>query len=165
MPLDANDKTYLTATLVPAIAAAVANEILTKRLVPATNRPLQTVISDLFSGEQSGASLVAPASKTFRQAQLARIEAALIADATRDAAMLTAIDGQRAVINQLLGAIQTGGGDPDITALVTRLDALPGQITAAATGAADAVLARVRAAELAQAAALAPEAPAPGAPS
>jgi hypothetical protein len=147
--LDAADKAYLTGPF----AQAIVKELLAAQ-VKATGRDVQTVLSDLFSGEQSPGSLVAPTQKTIRQQQLARLEQALAASASRETAANLAIGAQREVIDRLLLTIESGGGDPDIGALVQRLDNLPTAVEDAAREAALAVLDRVRAAEEAQARAL-----------
>lgn len=71
MPLDAADKTYLTGTLVPAIAKAVSGI-----KVRDTDRDLSTVLSDLFAGEQRATSVIAETTSTYRQKQLSRLEQA-----------------------------------------------------------------------------------------
>lgn len=115
MPLDAADKTYLTGTLVPAIAKAVAGIQIRE-----TDRDLNTVLSDLFSGEQRATSVIAPTSTTYRQKQLARLEAAVKADEASDvtalAEVLAAVRAGQAVNPDLLAAALLPGLAAAITA-------------------------------------------------
>lgn len=101
MPLDSNDKTWLTGTLVDAIVKEIK-----ATSIRATNRNLETVLSDLFSGEQAANSMISPTSTTWRQKQLTRIEQALAADALRDAAELARDIAQTELIQQVRQAVE-----------------------------------------------------------
>lgn len=143
-----------------AVAGAVTKHLMTTHQVRATgSRNPDTILSDLLAGEQSPGSLIVPTSQTYRQRQLARIEAAAVADEVRDRATTVALGELRAVIGELVTLVKAGGGDPDLAGVFARLDALPELVENAADQAARGVLDRVRAAEVAQAAAYADATP------
>jgi hypothetical protein len=93
--------------------------------------------------------------KAYAWAVLQRTRADLVAatagDAARDAALATAIDGVRGVCETLLTVIQSGGGDVDVAAILTKLDEVQAAAVDAAGAAANDVLNKIRAAQQAEA--------------
>jgi hypothetical protein len=117
MPLDNSDKAWLTGTMVPAIVRAMQN-----MPVRATDRDLETVLSDMFAGEQSPTSLVSTTASTYRQAQLNRIEAALTADAATLAELRTALDALPGAVVAQIGSVP-GVNQADLESAVNRATA------------------------------------------
>jgi glycosyl hydrolase family 25 len=96
--------------------------------------------------------------KRYAWAVLQRLGATLVAaqaaDAARDAAVQSAVDGITNIVGQLLSLVQAGGGDVDSAAILAKLDEVKAASTAAAQQAAQGVLDRLQHAAEVEAAAL-----------
>jgi hypothetical protein len=87
-----------------ALAAAVA-----ALPVRNTGRDLNTVLSDLFSGEQRANSMIAPTAATYRQKQLRGIEGDVAALSGKVAALAAAVDGLQLVDTAELARLVLAG--------------------------------------------------------
>lgn len=131
--------TSMVRTLDEAHRAAEASQTVLTEL-----RLMNTAVLKAIAGVNEEAVLAAVREEgtTIRREQAA--------DAARDAATATAVQKAVAELEAIRATLEQSGGDPDLAPVLSRLDALPGLIRTSATSA----LARVAAAQEAEAAAL-----------